>query len=177
MPFPYVNRVLIKRESGQGDPDAHALTGAASDLRAVLEELLAAVNRGESGGEHTGFHAVIVGDGSSRYEFSHIAVRVDADIQKHRQGVRGLWRFYDAATVRGDDLRWVCQTCGENIDSQFSECWRCTQLPREANGVQGRGSDWPQRPSVQSVAWGVWLAMAIMAFWMLWAYTTPSVER
>jgi hypothetical protein len=96
VPFPYINRVIIRRESGQGDPDAHVLTGSASDLREVLDELRAAVDRVATDGNTNGFHAVVVGDGSARYEFSHIAVRIDPDIRKHQQRTRWLWRFYDS---------------------------------------------------------------------------------
>jgi hypothetical protein len=97
-PYPYVKRVIIKPESGQGDPGAYVLIGSTPDLRAVLEELLAAVNRFEARPDELRpfFHGVVVGDGSSRYEFTTLAVRADPDIRKHQRKTGWLWRFYDS---------------------------------------------------------------------------------
>jgi len=94
-----VHRVLVKPESGHPGFLSYVLIGAGSDLRAVLEDLLAAVARIEAnqrgGGDR--FFAIQVGDATSRYDFATIAVRVDPDLAKHRRYGRALWRFYDSS--------------------------------------------------------------------------------
>ena len=33
------------------------------------------------------------------------------------------------ARDRLDRRPWRCPTCGEQIEGQFSQCWRCTEMP------------------------------------------------
>lgn len=95
MSNPYVGRVVLKPESGQGDPGGYSLVGSGPDLRTVLEDLLAGVARLER--DATGReHAVVVGDASGRSEQVYLGVRVDADTGRHMRKTRQLWRFYDS---------------------------------------------------------------------------------
>ena len=101
MQSPYIDRVVIRCEAAGPEPGGHVLTGSPSDLRTVLEELLAAVRRIEASPNQRGFHGVLVGDGSSRWEFTSIAVRADPDVQRYRARTRRLWRFYDSQLAGG----------------------------------------------------------------------------
>ncbi len=95
---PYVGRVVLKPESGQGDPSGYVLVGDSADLRTILDDLLAAVRRfeGQVGDTTPRFHAVRVGDATSRYEHTYLAVLVDPNVGAHQRRRRRLWQFYDS---------------------------------------------------------------------------------
>lgn len=95
---PYVTRVVLKPQSGQGDPGGYVLVGTSADLRSVLEDLLAAVMRFDGQRTEPGprFHSVVVGDATARYDYTYLAVHDDADVDRHRSKTRSLWRFYDS---------------------------------------------------------------------------------
>ena len=61
----------------------------------VLEDLLAGVARLERDPARRAHH-VVVGDGSGRFEYVHLGVRVDPDAARHVRRTRPLWRFYDS---------------------------------------------------------------------------------
>ena len=92
-------RVLIKPDSGHPGFLAYVLIGSSSDLRAVLESLLAAVSRieGNREGGCDRFFGMQVGDATSRYDCATVAVHVDPDLAKHRARGRSFWRFYDSS--------------------------------------------------------------------------------
>ena len=41
------------------------------------------------------------------------------------QALRARGLIEEALRPRTDRNPWVCPRCGEHIDGQFSECWRC----------------------------------------------------
>ena len=94
----YLTRVLLKPESGMGDSGGQMLVGSAADLRAVLEDLLAAVERldAATGDPRRLAHNVVVGDASGRWDHTYIGVHLDADVAGHHRNTRWLWRIYDS---------------------------------------------------------------------------------
>ena len=94
----FTDRVLVKPESGHPGFRSYVLIGSAADLRALLEGLLAAVDRLERGPAdyEVRFHGVQVGDATARYNSATLAVRVDPDLDKHRRRTRWFWHLYDS---------------------------------------------------------------------------------
>ncbi len=98
---PYVNRVLLRREYHQGDPPADVLIGGSADLRVILGELLAAIDRLEGQAQTFGepqsrFHHVTIGDAGGRWDIIGLGIRVDADVDKYRRGTGWILRFFDS---------------------------------------------------------------------------------
>jgi hypothetical protein len=92
---PYVSRVVLEWWNGQGDPGGYVLVGSSADLRTVLDDILAGVARVERDPARRA-HDVRVGDGSGRFDYVYLGVRIDPDVARRVRRRRPLWRFYDS---------------------------------------------------------------------------------
>ena len=90
-----MSRVVLEPWSGQGDPGGWVLVGSSADLRTVLDDILAGLARLEHDPARRA-HDVRVGDGSGRFHYVYLGVRVDTDVARHVRRTRPLWRFYDS---------------------------------------------------------------------------------
>lgn len=67
--------------------------------------------------------------------------------------------------------RWRCDHCGEELEKQYLQCWRCAS-PIDSGTEATKDHNRHRQAFVAAII----LAMAGAALWLLADYTTPPID-
>ena len=81
----------------------------------LLENGIDCMHKGESS----------IGSGAAGGEVPPIAIKNELHIFEESDIEKAKALILEFLTAQNDRTDWVCEDCGEHINKEFSDCWKC----------------------------------------------------